>query len=280
VRLSVDYAGKEGVLRDVALDVAPGEIVALVGESGSGKSTLALAILRLLDRGTAKAHGEVCFKGRNLLECSEGQMRGLRGREISLVMQSPASALNPVLRIGAQLMEAWRAHENGPREAGWDRIRDLLRCVSLPEDEAFLRRHPRQLSVGQAQRVLIAMAALHRPALLIADEPTSALDVVTQVEVIALLGRLNRRFGMSILFISHDLLSVASLCHRVAIIHRGELIECGSVADIFRRPRHPYARTLIGALPKNPLWVEPDLAALQQACSPAPEVEAGVAELA
>jgi len=280
VRLSVDYAGKEDVVRDVALDIAPGEIIALVGESGSGKSTLALAVLGLLDRGTVKTHGEIRFKGRNLLGCSERQMRGLRGREISLVLQSPASALNPVLRIGTQLMEAWKAHESGPREAGWDRIRDLLGCVALPEDQGFLRRYPRQLSVGQAQRVLIAMAALHRPALLIADEPTSALDVVTQAEVIALLGRLNRRFSMSVLFISHDLLSVASLCHRVAIMHRGELIECGPVAEIFRRPRHPYTRTLIGALPKNPLWLEPDLAALQQACSPAAEVEAGVAELA
>src|SRR5437016_2152320 len=149
-------------------------------------------------------------------------MRRLRGREIALVLQSPMSALNPALRIGAQFKEAWRSHAAGD----WlTPTRAALQNVSLPADDAFLRRHPAQLSVGQAQRVLIAMAVLHRPKLLIADEPTSALDVITQAEVLDLFAALNQRLGTAVLYISHDLASVARLCHRAAMLYEGDIVE-------------------------------------------------------
>lgn len=252
LRLSVDYPGKPGVLRDVALEMHRGEILGLVGQSGSGKSTLALAILRLLGWKGGAASGELKLQGRDLMALSEQEMRELRGREIGLVLQSPLSALNPALRIGTQVREAWKAHADGSQSDCTRSLLSALESVSLAADEAFLRRHPSQLSVGQAQRVLIAMAILHRPALLIADEPTSALDVVTQSEILELFARLNRELEMGILYISHDLLSVASLCHRIAILHDGHIVECGRTEQIFCAPRHPYTRRLIDALPRNP----------------------------
>ncbi len=251
VCLSVDYAGKPGVLRQAALEVHPGEVLGLVGQSGSGKSTLALAILRLLGSATT-VKGRISFQDQDLLELSEREMQQVRGREIGLVLQSPLSSLNPSLRIGTQLMEAWRAHGNGLPEKAKEYLLDLLSAVSLPAEEGFLRRYPRQLSVGLAQRVLIAMAIVHRPPLLIADEPTSALDAITESEILQLFGRLNQALQMGILYISHDLLSVASLCHRVAILHQGEIVECAKTDHIFRSPTHPYTQRLIEALPKNP----------------------------
>jgi ABC-type dipeptide/oligopeptide/nickel transport system ATPase component len=252
LRLSVDYPGKVDVLRNVALEIQRGEILGLVGESGSGKSTLALAILRLLAWKGGVVRGELELQRRNLMALSEREMRALRGRQIGLVLQSPLSALNPALRVGTQLREAWRAHAGGSESDCTRAILSALASVSLAADAAFLRRYPAQFSVGQAQRVLIAMAILHRPALLIADEPTSALDVVTQSEILELFARLNRELEMAILYISHDLLSVASLCHCIAILHDGHIAECGRKEQIFCAPRHPYTRRLIDALPKNP----------------------------
>jgi peptide/nickel transport system ATP-binding protein len=252
LRLSVDYPGKLEALRDVALEIHRGEILGLVGESGSGKSTLALAILRLLVWKGGVVRGELKLQGRSLMALSEQEMRELRGRQIGLVLQSPLSALNPALKIGTQLREAWKAHAEGSESDCTRAILSALASVSLAADEALLRRHPVQFSVGQAQRVLIAMAILHRPALLIADEPTSALDVVTQSEILELFARLNRELEMAILYISHDLLSVASLCHRIAILHDGHIAECGRTEQIFCAPRHAFTRRLIDALPKNP----------------------------
>ncbi len=252
VSVSVDYPGKPGVLRDVSLQVGSGEIVGLVGQSGSGKSTLALTVLQLLDFKGGVCRGSVRLEGRDLCQAGEREMRKIRGREVALVQQSPLSSLNPALRISVQLNEAWRVHERGSREAGRRRIAESLEEVSLPSDGEFLRRYPRQLSVGQAQRVLIAMAILHRPALLIADEPTSALDVITQAEVLELFAKLNQRFHVAILFISHDLLSVASLCRRIAIMHEGEIVECAESIEILSHPVHPYSRRLIAALPRAP----------------------------
>ncbi|MBZ5566833.1 MAG: ABC transporter ATP-binding protein [Acidobacteriia bacterium] len=247
LRLSVDYATKPGVLRNVALDVREGEVLGLIGHSGSGKSTIALSILRLLTLKGGKATGSICLRDRDLMRATEREMRSIRGREIGLVLQSPLSSLNPALRIGTQLSEAWRAHANG---TGCHQcLREALRSVSLPNDDEFLKRYPSQLSVGQAQRVLIAMAILHRPPLLIADEPTSALDPITQAEILALFSSLNRERDMAILYISHDLLSVASICHRVAILHDGEIVECAPPADVFNRPSHPYTQRLVASLP-------------------------------
>ncbi len=253
LQLSVDYRNKAGVLRDVFMELRQGEVLGLVGQSGSGKSTLSLAILRLLHLKGGIACGKLSFKGQDLFAKTETEMRTLRGREMSIVLQSPLSSLNPALRIGTQLSEAWRAHADGTREECAAAIAAALANVSLPNDSDFLRRRPSQLSVGQAQRVIIAMAVLHRPSLLIADEATSALDTITQSEILRLFAQLNRELGMGILYISHDLLSVAVLCHRIAILNAGEIVECGPPSQIFGAPQHPYTQKLVAALPRVPL---------------------------
>jgi ABC-type dipeptide/oligopeptide/nickel transport system ATPase component len=256
LNISASYPGNAGVLRNVSLEMNRGEVLGLVGQSGCGKSTLALAILRLLHLKRGRVEGSIHFNGQELLALPESRMRALRGRMISLVLQSPLSALNPALSIGAQLDEAWHAHRrHASRDERIAAICDTLRHVSLPADAAFLRRHPNELSVGQAQRVLIAMAVLHRPLLLIADEPTSALDIITQSEILRLFSTLSREFQMGILFISHDLLSVSAISDRVAVMDRGEKVECQPTAGLFSQPRHAYTRKLIGALPVAPEFI-------------------------
>ena len=252
LRLSASYPGKPEVLRDLSLDLGRGEILGLVGQSGCGKSTLALAILKLLHLKNAKAQGTIELNGRDLMTLREREMRDLRGREIGLVLQSPMSSLNPALRIGTQLEEAWRVHRRGSREDCRQELLENLGNVSLPREPEFLRRFPSQLSVGQAQRVLIGMAVLHRPPLLIADEPTSALDLITQSEILQLFSVLSQKFGIGILYISHDLLSVATISQRVAVMHEGQIVECRTTAELFRNPSHPYTRDLIRALPVVP----------------------------
>lgn len=254
-RISVGYKEKPGVLRDISLDIHEGEMVGLIGESGSGKSTLVLALLQLLQLKGAVVRGEILFRGKNLLQQTERQLRAIRGKEISVVLQSPLTSLNPALRIGTQLREAWRAHATGSNEECAAAVRSALKSVCLPHDPEFLKRRPSQLSVGQAQRVIIAMAVLHKPALLIADEATSALDTITQSEILKLLSDLNRELNMAVLFISHDLLSVAALCHRIAILRDGRIVECGTPDAIFHSPQDEYTRRLIAALPDRPALV-------------------------
>lgn len=249
VCLSVDYPGKPGVLRNAFLQMREGEVLGLIGHSGSGKSTIALSILRLLSLKGGTATGSLYLQGRDLMRATEREIRSIRGREIGLVLQSPLSSLNPALRIKTQLTEAWRAHTRGSDDDCRRALANAMTSVSLPVDDAFLKRYPSQLSVGQAQRVLIAMAILHRPALLIADEPTSALDAITQSEILALFARLNRELNMAILYISHDLLSVATICDRIAILHDGEIAECATTEEIFSSPAHPYTRRLVASLP-------------------------------
>jgi ABC-type glutathione transport system ATPase component len=257
-QVTVRYPGKAPVLRGVSLEIARGEVLGLVGQSGSGKSTLAMAILGLLGRQRAIVEGSILFQGADLLAMRERELRNLRGRSLSLVLQSPLASLNPALQIRTQLREAWRAHSDSNATSGdCDRaIQSALKSVSLPsneDDPDFLHKHASQLSVGQAQRVLIAMAIMHRPALLIADEATSALDVITQSEILELFARLNREIGMSILYISHDLPSVAGICQRIAILHQGQIVECGPTEQIFTSPEHPYTRRLMSALPQVPI---------------------------
>jgi peptide/nickel transport system ATP-binding protein len=271
-RVTVRYPGKAPVLREISLEIAHGEIVGLVGQSGSGKSTLALAILGLLGRQRAIVEGSISFQGADLLTMRERELRNLRGRALSLVLQSPLASLNPALQIRTQLREAWRAHCNSSATSEeCDRaIQSALQSVSLPnrnDDPDFLRKRASQLSVGQAQRVLIAMAILHRPALLIADEATSALDVITQSEILQLFARLNHETGMSILYISHDLPSVAGICHRIAILHEGQIVECGPTEQIFTAPSHAYTRRLISALPHIPVLREAPIAKARAAAT-------------
>lgn len=259
--VSLRYGDKPAVLRDVELQIRKGEVLGLIGQSGSGKSTLALAILGLLDRKRTHAEGTILFDGCELLNLPERDLRSLRGRKIALVLQSPLSSLNPALKIRTQLTESWRAHASGSRSDCERTIREALESVSLPSTDDFLRKHPSQMSIGQAQRVLIAMAVLHRPALLIADEATSALDVITQSEILALFRELNRNFGMAILYISHDLASVAGICDRVAILHEGQIVESGNTLQVLTKPQNDYTQRLMAAMPRVPQLSETGKAA-------------------
>lgn len=260
-RVTVRYGDKPPVLREASVDLRRGEVLGLIGQSGSGKSTLAMTVLGLLERKRATVEGAIEFEGRNLVALSEREFRSLRGRAISLVLQSPLSSLNPALKIRTQLKEAWRAHASSGTAGGEAAIRSALESVSLPTTDEFLKKYPSQMSVGQAQRVLIAMAVLHRPALLIADEATSALDVITQAEILALFRDLNRTNGMAILYISHDLASVAGICDRIAILHEGAIVELGTTEQVLTNPRHEYTQRLMAAMPK----LAPRLAAGQAA---------------
>lgn len=247
-RLSARY-GKTEVLHEVAGRIGPAEIVALVGLSGSGKSTLALSLLRLLHYRGGEVTGSIQVAGREISGLSEGEMRAIRGRLIGYVPQNPASALNDRLKVRALLEETWRAHAAEAVPAGF--FGTLLESVQLPGDAAFLNRRAGELSTGQGQRLLIALAIMHRPAVVLADEPTSALDAITQAAVLRLFAELNRTSGIAMLFISHDLLSVASIAHRVEILNAGSVVESGPPSEIFGAPKHPFTQELVNAMPRG-----------------------------
>lgn len=246
-RISARY-GAAPVLHNVECRIAAGEIVALAGLSGSGKSTLALSLLRLLHYRGGEVTGSIRLAGRELAGLSEREMRRVRGKSIGYVPQSPAAALNGRLRVGTLLEETWSAHEGRRLPGAFEA--ELLESVHLPLGRDFLKRRAGELSPGQGQRLLIALAIMHRPAVLLADEPTSALDAITQAAVLRLFEDLNRRNGTAMLFISHDLLSVASLGHRVEILHEGRIVESGAPEAIFGSPRHPFTRELVNSIPR------------------------------
>ena len=247
LNFSVRY-GLKSILQDLSLDVQEGEALGVVGQSGAGKSTLALAILGLIGWQRGEITGSIRFRNRELVGAKERELRPLRGKEIGLVLQGASSALNPALRLETQFREAWGAHSPVPwRDQRPETMRTMSR-FGLPSTEEFLRRFPKEISIGQAQRVLIAMALLHRPALLVADEPTSALDPVTAREVLESLRIANQECNTALVYITHNLATVPNLCHRVAVMREGRIVEQGACAALFATPRHEYTRTLLEAV--------------------------------
>ncbi|WP_428492776.1 ABC transporter ATP-binding protein [Rhodopila sp.] len=238
------------VVHGVDLRIAPGEVVGLVGESGSGKSMTALAIMRLLPPGGAVTSGRITFGGRNLRECSAGDLNKLRGSQIGMIFQDPLTALNPALSIGRQLTDAIRTHQPLGRRAAMARAEELLELVGIPYPRQRLLAFPHELSGGMRQRVMIALAVSCNPSLLIADEPTTALDVTVQAQVMDLLDRIRSEFSIAILFISHNLELVAEISTRVTVMYAGRVVESGDVRALFASPRHPYTRQLLRCVPR------------------------------
>jgi peptide/nickel transport system ATP-binding protein len=240
-------------VRGLSFSIAAGEVVGLVGESGSGKSITSLAVMGLLPP-AAVVTGEITFQNGDaaalrLTALSVEQLRQLRGRRIAMIFQEPMTALNPVMRVGDQIAEAVLAHERVSKEEAWSRAIEGMRDVAISDPEQRARSYPHQLSGGMRQRVMIAMAIVNRPQLLIADEPTTALDVTIQQQILDLLNDLRHKFGLAMLFISHDLAVVSHVADRVAVMYAGNLVELGAKDEIFRAPAHPYTQGLLRAIP-------------------------------
>lgn len=240
-------------VRDLNFSLAPGEVFGLVGESGSGKSVTSLAVMRLLPPHT-RVTGEILFNreagsSQNLLQLSNEAMRGFRGKSIGMIFQEPMTALNPVMRVGDQIAEAVRAHQPVSKKEAWERAVAAMNDVAIADAPLRARDYPHQLSGGMRQRVMIAMAIVNRPDLLIADEPTTALDVTVQAQILDLLADLRARFGLAMLFISHDLAVVSQIASRVGVMYAGNIVEMGSRHDIFNAPIHPYTRGLLHSAP-------------------------------
>ena len=242
-------AGLRTAVDEISFHIDQGEVLGLVGESGSGKSATSLAILRLLAP-TAQVSGEIAFDGHNLLILSEDAMRRHRGRDIAMIFQEPMTALNPVMRVGEQIAESVRVHHPSLSRAEIrERVLEAMNQVAIPDPVRRIRDYPHQFSGGQRQRILIAMAIVNQPRLLIADEPTTALDVTVQAQILRLLRDLRERYGLAMLFISHDLAVTAQTADRVAVMQHGKIIETASTREIFTNPQHPYTRSLLDAAP-------------------------------
>ena len=244
-------AGLARAVDGVDLVIAPGETVGLVGESGSGKSVTALAVLRLVEPdGSIAPGGSIRLEGRDLLSLPAREMRAVRGNHVALIFQEPGSAFNPVRTIGSQIAEVVRAHQQVSRRDAWTRAVEMLALVGLPEPEQRAKSYAHQLSGGMRQRALIAMALVCRPKLLIADEPTTALDVTIQAEILELLQRLQRQFGMAVLLITHNLGIVAGQTLRTYVMYAGQIVEEAPTAALFAGPAHPYTEGLLAAIPR------------------------------
>ncbi len=241
--------GAVQAIDDLTLAIERGETFALVGESGCGKSMTALALLRLLPDNGAITAGEVSVGGTDVLALPESRMRAVRGGRIGMIFQEPSTSLNPVMRVGDQIVEAIRAHERIGRKAARERAIEWLRAVGIPEPERRIDDYPFRMSGGQKQRVMIALALAAEPDFLVADEPTTALDVTIQKQILDLLVELQRAKGMGMLLITHDLAVVSGLAHKVALMYAGQIVELATAADFFAAPAHPYARALLRALP-------------------------------
>ncbi len=250
LRVELDDGEHEDIVDDVSFAVRAGEVMGLVGESGSGKTTVGLAILGHTRRGARIGRGEVRIEGRDILSLPALERQHLRGKLVSYVPQDPASALNPAMRVGAQLDEALSEHGYGSSTERRDRIVETLAEVFLPEDEAFLRRYPHQLSGGQQQRIGLAMAFANRPRVIVLDEPTTGLDVTTQAHVLDTVRHLCQVHGVAAVYVSHDLAVVATLASRVAVMYAGRVVEVGPTGALFQRAAHPYTRRLVEAIPE------------------------------
>ena len=251
--LKVQFATEDGIVRavdgvDFTLD--RGEVLGIVGESGSGKSVTSMTILGLTRGTNARFEGEVFYKGQDLITQSESRLRDVRGAEIAMIFQDPMTSLNPVHRVGWQIEEQLRAHEQLTRPQARERAIELLRAVGIPRPDLRIDDHPHQFSGGMRQRVMIAMALSCGPDLLIADEPTTALDVTIQAQILELMKRLQRDYGSSILLITHDMGVVSDLAERVTVMYAGSVVEEGPKASVFRDPQHPYTWGLLGSIPR------------------------------
>ena len=250
--LCTAFPSGQGALRvvdGVSFDLARGEVLALVGESGSGKSMTALSALRLVPKPGRVVGGEVRLDGENLMDLSVTEMRRIRGGRVGMIFQEPMTCLNPVVRVGAQVVEAIRLHEPVSKAEARERARSLFAEVGIPDPEARLDAHPHELSGGLKQRVMIAMALSTRPEILIADEPTTALDVTVQAQILSLLRDLQRERNAAILLITHDLGIVNELADRVAVMYAGRLVEVAERAALLEDPRHPYTQGLLRSIP-------------------------------
>jgi oligopeptide/dipeptide ABC transporter ATP-binding protein len=281
-------------VRDLSLAIGAGEVLGLVGESGSGKSITSLAIMRLLPS-QARVTGEILFAENGAGPCdlttvSDESMRLLRGSGMTMIFQEPMTALNPVMRVGDQIAEAVAAHQAVSKAEAWQRAVEAMNDVAIPVAARRARDYPHQLSGGMRQRIVIAMAIVNRPKLLIADEPTTALDVTIQAQILELLAELRAKFGLAMLFISHDLAVVSQVADRVAVMYAGCLVELGAKRDIFQAAAHPYTRGLLHAVPdlktdrSRPLetieGTVPGLHALPPGCAFEPRCDSRIAECA
>jgi peptide/nickel transport system ATP-binding protein len=257
--LHTSFKTDDGVVRaveGVSFSVDKGQTLGIVGESGSGKSVTCLTIMGLNNRQNARSSGEALFKGEDLLTATPRRLRELRGNDIAMIFQDPMTSLNPVHKIGDQLAEAMRLHEDVSKGQARKRALDLLKAVGIPRPERRVDDYPHQFSGGMRQRVMIAMALINNPDLLIADEPTTALDVTTQAQIISLIERLQQEFGSAVIMITHDLGVVAEIADDVVVMYAAEVVEHAGVEEIFKRPHHPYTWGLMGSLPRLDADVE------------------------
>ncbi len=251
--LQVEFPVRQGVVKavnNVTFSVDRGETVAIVGESGSGKSVSSLAIMRLLQEPGHVAGGSITFDGKDLLALPEKEMEGVRGGSIAMIFQEPMTSLNPVYRVGDQIVEAIRVHSDVSKDEAWARAVETLRLVGIPSPEERAKDYPHEMSGGMRQRVMIAMALSCNPKLLIADEPTTALDVTIQAQILDLIYKLRQEFNMGVLLITHDLAVVAEVADRVVVMYCGQVVEQAPVDELFRGPLHPYTLGLLNSIPR------------------------------